>query len=382
LDNINYLKTNLEKRFLLDHLTVDFEGESVFASGKVLSANYLVPMLLLSEYYQSTGEKEKLARWEILIKKLAEEHGKGLVVDNFLKREKGAPPFVPANLNVKALEGSLRHVKDNIYALKNEVTNDDYNFFLKYLITNKRDDVYERSNIDLSQYTEPALSFMKGYHSRPLTKKDKAGYPAINIPYEGVVSYCEWLTEQYNNDSKRKYKKVKFRLPSINEWQIAALGYAKVQSWILDENMVEMSIPKNAQDEICKGCDTKTYSMKESGILYPWYKHFNYRNKPLNKFGCALGNFKWPESQKPCRPDMTSTPDGFMMMAFVEAYFPNDIGLYDVVGNVAEMTSEKGKACGGSWNHSPEESTIRSINEYKGPDAAVGFRVFMEVIEN
>jgi hypothetical protein len=57
------------------------------------------------------------------------------------------------------------------------------------------------------------------------------------------------------------------------------------------------------------------------------------------------------------------------------------MGLWDVVGNVAEMTNEKGKACGGSWNHTPEESTIRSINEYKGPDAAVGFRPFMEVIE-
>jgi len=52
-----------------------------------------------------------------------------------------------------------------------------------------------------------------------------------------------------------------------------------------------------------------------------------------------------------------------------------------MVGNVAEMTLEKGKACGGSWNHTPEESTIRSINTYTKPDAAIGFRVFMEIIE-
>jgi formylglycine-generating enzyme required for sulfatase activity len=75
------------------------------------------------------------------------------------------------------------------------------------------------------------------------------------------------------------------------------------------------------------------------------------------------------------------TVDGWTMMAPVQAYFPNDIGLYDVVGNVAEMTVEKGKACGGSWNHPPEESTIRSINEYAGPDSRIGFRPFMEVIE-
>jgi hypothetical protein len=57
------------------------------------------------------------------------------------------------------------------------------------------------------------------------------------------------------------------------------------------------------------------------------------------------------------------------------------MGLYDVVGNVAEMTNEEGKACGGSWNHDPEESTILSINEYTAPDASTGFRVFMEAIE-
>ena len=52
-----------------------------------------------------------------------------------------------------------------------------------------------------------------------------------------------------------------------------------------------------------------------------------------------------------------------------------------MVGNVAEMISEKGKACGGSWNNLPEESTIVSINSYSGTSGSVGFRVFMEVIK-
>jgi len=52
-----------------------------------------------------------------------------------------------------------------------------------------------------------------------------------------------------------------------------------------------------------------------------------------------------------------------------------------MTGNVAEMVSEKGKAAGGSWAHSPEASTITSISSYNEPDAKVGFRVFMEVIE-
>ena len=57
------------------------------------------------------------------------------------------------------------------------------------------------------------------------------------------------------------------------------------------------------------------------------------------------------------------------------------MGLSDVCGNVAEMIDQEGKAMGGSWNHEPEESTITSINEYEISDSSVGFRLFMEVID-
>ncbi|HYC86854.1 MAG TPA: SUMF1/EgtB/PvdO family nonheme iron enzyme, partial [Chryseosolibacter sp.] len=384
IDNIARIRENLENRFLLDNLTVDFSGESEFAAGRVLSANYLVPMLLLYEHYGKTGDTEKMKRWEPLITRLAEEKGKTTLVKNFLGREKTeATPFVAAGLDAGYIEGHLRIIKGNIYAYDMEVTNAEYNKFLNFLLENQRNSIYETSKFDLSQYTEPAYTYMRTYHANTVvTKKNKyfTQYPAVNIPFDGAQAYCDWLTEQYNNLAGRKFKKVKFRLPTVNEWQIAALGYKKFQSWNIRENNVELAIPENSEDELCKGCPVKTFSFEESGILYPWYGAYNYRHKALNKRGCALGNFKFPETHPVCRPQMP-TPDGWTLMAPVGAYFPNNIGLYDVVGNVAEMTAEKGKACGGSWNHTPEESTILSINEYKGPDSAIGFRPFMEVIE-
>jgi len=45
------------------------------------------------------------------------------------------------------------------------------------------------------------------------------------------------------------------------------------------------------------------------------------------------------------------------------------------------MIDEKGKSCGGSWDHPPEESTLRSMNEYSEANGTVGFRIFTEVIE-
>jgi hypothetical protein len=385
IDNISLIKNNLENRYLMDYLTVDFNGENEFAAGKVLNANYLVPMLLLLEHYQSTKELDKAEELEDRITQIAQQTGKSLLVDNFLKRSRSENrPFIAYKIETKSLEGKFKPVKDNIYAAQNEVTNAEYNAYLKYLKENKRTELYEVSKIHFEQYEEPALSFMKGYHlDRTPTKKEKyfSNYPVVNVSYDGALAYCNWLTEQYNNTEGRKFKRVKFRLPTLNEWKVAALGYKKIQSWILEENKIELQIQKSPTDMVCsKGCEKKVVAFTESGILYPWFGAYYYRDKALNSKGCPLGNFKWPDSMKPCQAKMSSA-DGFILMSMVEAYFPNDIGLYDVVGNVAEMTNEKGKACGGSWNHTPEESTILSINTYEDASSEIGFRVFMEVIE-
>jgi formylglycine-generating enzyme required for sulfatase activity len=383
IDNISFIRENLENKFLLDNLTVDFSGENQYAAGKILSTNYLVPMLLLLEHYKVVGDIEKVNQWQNTVNRLAKETGKEMLVQNFINKNSSNLTFVSAGVISKGIEGKYKLVKENIYAGETEVTNQDYNAFLRYLKDNKLDDIYTVSNFDLSKYEGASLALMKNYHiDRQPVKKERyfTNYPVINISYKGAMAYCEWLTEQYNHTAERKFKKVKFRLPTLNEWRMAALGYKNFQSWEINENQIELAITKDPNVEICKNCPKKLIPFAESGILYPWYGAYNYRNKPLNSRGCSLGNFQWPDGQKHCNPKLV-TPDGFVLTSPVQAYFPNGMGLYDVVGNVAEMINEEGKACGGSWNHTPDESTIMSINNYDGPDSAIGFRVFMEVIE-
>ncbi|NOT74848.1 MAG: SUMF1/EgtB/PvdO family nonheme iron enzyme [Cyclobacteriaceae bacterium] len=391
LDNISVIKENLEKRFMLDYLRVDFNGENEFSAGKVMSSNYLISMLLLNDHYVKTGELGKAEELKKLVAKIAAETGKQALVENFLHREEEVPlaPPVIISLDLKKMEVSLRQVKDNLYAYNTEVTNAQYNLFLNYLKTNHLTDTYEKAKIDLSQYDKTSQAFFNGYHTYldPAIKTRGSvtqrtnfrNYPAVNISYEGAIAYCEWLTEQYNGNADRKYKKVKFRLPTVKEWQIAALGYVDFASWNLDENTVKVTIPPPGnEDEIVKG--KETVIPVDNTVLYPWFKAYNYRNKAQNRRNCFLGNFKAPEDCKPCASPSVGM-DGYSMMGPVASYFPNGMGLFDVVGNVAEMTEEKGRAAGGSWNHSPDESTIRSINEYKGPDATIGFRIFMDIIE-
>ncbi|HEY5823505.1 MAG TPA: SUMF1/EgtB/PvdO family nonheme iron enzyme [Cyclobacteriaceae bacterium] len=250
---------------------------------------------------------------------------------------------------IKKIESRLRLIKGNLYAFNMELTNKEYNQFLSYLIQSNQKALYEKYKPNYSKYEGSLLTFFKGYHTQQAEVNDKKyiltynEYPVVNITHEAALAYCEWLTEQYNGSSKKKFKQATFRLPKIKEWQIAALGYPKFQSWVLEENNVEVRIPDHPGEML--GKQKKTIPFKGNDIRYPWFAAYEYRNKAQNNKNCWMGNFKIPEGVVSCyayRPD----GDGFSYIGKCSSYFPNDMGLFDVVGNVAEMIDEKGK---GRW---------------------------------
>src|SRR5688572_10634664 len=290
-------------------------------------------------------------------------------------------------LNMRQVDNSLRKIKGNLYAYETEMTNGLYNLFLNSLEEDDQQELFKLCDFDLSGCDEKSKEFFKNYtavYKEPANKNDTlvknyTDYPAVNIRHEAAVLFCQWFTEQYNNNpGKKKFAKVRFRLPTLHEWQIGALGYPKFQSWNLDENKVEVVIPSDTISEARQG--KKTTIPVNDEILYPWWGAYNYRKKVQNSKNCFLGNFKIINPKTHCSAQIPGY-DGWTKMSLTAAYFPNGMGLSDVVGNVAEMVDEKGKACGGSWNDFPSESTIRSVKSYAKPNDTVGFRLFMEVIE-
>lgn len=290
----------------------------------------------------------------------------------------------PEKPDIKKLESSLRIIHGKLYATNIEVTNCDYNRFLRYLLQTGDEALYQQYKPDVSIHEGSLLAFFKAYHAAA-TNGEKAtpaeydNYPVVNITHEAAIAYCAWLTQQYSETKgKRKFKQVVFRLPALKEWQITALGYPKFQSWTLDDNEIETFISNDPNEMV--GKIKKTIPFKGSDIRYPWFNAYDYRNKPQNHKHCWLGNFNVPKDAVSCliyRPD----GDGYAITGKCGSYFPNDMGFYDVVGNVAEMIDEKGTACGGSWNHAPEDATITSVVQYRRSSMMVGFRVFMEVLE-
>lgn len=238
----------------------------------------------------------------------------------------------------KQLEKNYIQFDVNLYASPYEVTNIEYREFLNALLASHQDELYRKSVYDSTLWNtkfettnnNPLAAY---YHSNNVYDN----YPIVNISLEAANSYCNWLTSTYNNNPKRKFKKVLFRLPTEKEW---------IQ---LANPLPNQKLPWNGNQE------------------------FIYINKQ-QKYYCAnlicidsLGNRNY-------------TIDGGFLTTIVGHYKPNKIGIYDVIGNVCEMTSE-GKLKGGSYNNTIEESYTDKTQNYTLPDPRVGFRIVMEVIE-
>ncbi len=133
-------------------------------------------------------------------------------------------------------------------------------------------------------YNEP---YMKMYFAHP----GYGEYPVVGVSWEQAQAFCHWRTYLINSHQIRnKGVRVQdYRLPTEAEWEYAARG----------------------------GKDLS---------MYPWGGNYVRTAK-----GCFLANFK------PQRGNYTD--DGHLITAKVASYPPNDFGLYDMSGNVAEWTS-------------------------------------------
>jgi formylglycine-generating enzyme required for sulfatase activity len=378
IDNYSLLRDNIERKFLLDYLSVDFNGEPKTATGKSLETNYIVPFFLLMEYYEKIQDSENTTHWKSKIKEIAERSQLAARVNMLLANNNVKKEFVKMDIDVKKLDKNLSKVKDNIYAGSFEVTNGDYEVFVDYLRRNSFDDLLKIAEIDLSKYEDDInLRFHMMYHwTDKKAQNSFKDYPVMDLTHEAAKLYCEWLTAQYNQQNGRKFQKVKFRLPTMNEWKVAALGFADVQTWNFEDIVVKASPGSHLKQK-----DWKEYRVGDFDDLnYPWYAGDwdVFRNRIMNEKGCYLANIKTPKDLT-CEGGITG--DGYLITSPAGSYFANNMGLYDVIGNIAEMIDEKGKAMGGSWNHPGKECTIRAVSEYEKAEPSVGFRVFMEVIE-
>jgi formylglycine-generating enzyme required for sulfatase activity len=188
-------------------------------------------------------------------------------------------------------------------------------------------------------------------------------HPAVNVSWNDAKAYCEWLS---------KTQGVKYRLPTDHEWS-CAVGIGHLEN------------PK-ARPE--------SKSMKIEDV-FPWGRQG--RGAPPPK---GAGNYAGQEI-KSLSPEMAEKilykgfslisgyNDGHPFTAPVGSYTPNNLGIYDLGGNVWEWCEDKYRSGetwrvlrGGSWDYGDRDVLLSSSRFGDVPDGrgiTGGFRVVVAV---
>jgi sulfatase modifying factor 1 len=149
--------------------------------------------------------------------------------------------------------------------------------------------VYPDTLVWLSDFSYAANEPMvEGYFSHPAFKN----YPVVGVTWRQARAFTVWRT-RYNESYKYAHHlppRLRCRLPTEAEFEYAARG-------------------------------------GRIGTDYPWGGPYI-----KNAKGCLLANFK------PGRGNYSD--DGGAYTVNVKSYFPNDFGLYNMAGNVAEWTND------------------------------------------
>jgi hypothetical protein len=348
-DNLAVLKNNFENRFLLDYLRVDFSPDSITSVMSAMNLQYLPGLLMLHQHYLASGEAYKAANLEALMERVAKEGGRMDLLRSYFQNKNPKEPQIESSISVRSLDKGIKEISGtkNLYAFETEVTNAQYEAFLVDLVKNKE---FGQLGICQAPRTDWNSLLPAQYQNLPATEifknaqPDDPTCPVVNISHEAAQQYCDWITKVYNasTDKKKAHKKVRFRLPTEAEWELAARA-------------------------------------GRNDVPYPWGGYFIRNSK-----GCYLGNYD-VSGEAPCKdcPNAnTNRPDdGGFFPVKADSYFPNDFGLYNMSGNVAEMIDQQGVTKGGSWFEIPYYGQISSHNTYEKPQPYIGFRFFMEVIE-
>ena len=129
--------------------------------------------------------------------------------------------------------------------------------------------------------------YLRNYFSHPAY----AHHPVVGVSWEQATAFCEWRTLFLRRaiNHRQGITIEKYRLPTEAEWEMAA---------------------RNAN----------------SDNRYPWDS-----NATTSESGCFQANFK--------PGDGAYAADNHLIPAKVRSFKPNNSGLYDMAGNVAEWTS-------------------------------------------
>jgi formylglycine-generating enzyme required for sulfatase activity len=159
------------------------------------------------------------------------------------------------------------------------------------------------------------------------------------------VTYAKWRTDRVNEKLYLKKHKIDYKIgePIPNLPKVVEYRLPTKEEW---EKIAQVAYSKKGQRKFRR----KKYSDKEQ---------YNFLNKEsTEKEDTLKKDYNFPR--------------------YVKAFYPNSLSVYDILGNVAEMTATKGIAKGGAYIHKAEEVTVEKDFSYSKPSKWLGFRCVCE----
>lgn len=255
--------------------------------------------------------------------------------------------FVPSG---SAVLGTDTVSVQSFFISTKEISNIEYKEFLYHLKKNGEYEKLKIAQVDSACWTRSMFfgdPMARHYHLHPAYHS----YPVVGISKAGAELYCAWLTEVYDSISGGELK-ISFRLPTQAEWMRAARGDNHYQTYAWESPGLR----------------------NEDGKIQANYLNMGAENITRNPSSGEL------EITKETR--INDFEDGATDVTQAESYLPNQFGIYNLNGNVAEMLQDAPLVIGGDWNSPGYDIRNESTRPYQGTEATVGFRIVATYVSN
>lgn len=242
---------------------------------------------------------------------------------------------------------------DNLLVDETETTNIAWQEFLFYV---KRD---SSSNYYKTLTRDVAAQPTDNYFTNPIYRF----YPVVGVSHYQAVEYCKWRTNILNSQQTNEEFKVNIRLPNEQEWEHFASGGVDLNKYPFgtSQYMCRIKIKKKSG----KYFKAINQLIQDEKTINEEIKAFNSQEDSVINFNCKQAFPFFMAQNKP----------NYVFNLPINIY-----GLYNVLGNVAEMIDEKGVAKGGSYQHELLDCEIADRMNYDKPEKFLGFRSICQVI--
>lgn len=323
-----------------------------------------------SVYYTNpvTGEKQ-LDPAQMLYKYEYYDYHSAALYRNYLINRRATPIASEIEKRIRAeqeppvtISKDTAYITDNGEIMRQTITrplSGEYDFLNTYIVP-----IYPDESCWIKDFPNSINErYVRLYFNHP----GYDNHPVVGVSWEQAQAFCAWRTQAFKKglDPTSAMYAESFRLPTEMEWEYAARS-------------------------------------GQTNRKYPW----NTDDLSDNNSACFLANFK------PFEGDYTA--DGFAISSEVATFSPNDFGLYDMAGNVAEWTSSSFSASaykeiddinsersypaaledpeimkrkvvrGGSWKDVLHfiRSTTRSVESQNTGRSYIGFRCVRSIVNN